>query len=96
MDDRIRRGAAYLDERHTGWHDDIDTDRLDLSSCEWDITGQLLGAINMSRATAYAHGFTALEPGRSERWDTLRPKYERLTEAWRDEIARRIAEEETR
>lgn len=40
-EERVRRGAALLDEKYPGWADRIELDRLDLGSCTTCVLGQL-------------------------------------------------------
>ena len=73
--DRVREGAALLDERRPGWRGAIDVERLDLGSCFNCVLGQLYGQFgygmltlldvdddeltNTDRALARALGFIA-------------------------------------
>ena len=42
-ENRIERGAAWLDEHHPGWRDKVNVDTLDLSDCTMCVLGQLSG-----------------------------------------------------
>lgn len=41
VQERVARGAAWLDEQKPGWEDLIDFDTLDLSSCSLCVVGQV-------------------------------------------------------
>jgi hypothetical protein len=41
---RAAAGAALLDQRRPGWHQQVDRDRLDLEDWRADILGQLYGS----------------------------------------------------
>ena len=86
------RGAAYLDNRRPGWHNEIDVDNLDLRSLDACVLGQLYGdwgagqdALEEFRWNGEAqieYGFEVAAPHST-------PRYAALTEAWRVEILRR-------
>lgn len=40
-DERVKRGAALLDEKRPGWADEIDLDLLNLRSCTTCVLGQV-------------------------------------------------------
>jgi hypothetical protein len=102
---RAAAGAALLDRRLPGWHQDVDPDWLDMEDGRVDMLGQLYGWFEI--------GIAALTPGLGEAeveaWvvahgfdlddSDLPPKggsvdaYQVLTEAWRAELVRRRAGE---
>lgn len=41
--ERVARGAAHLDQMRPGWHAEVDTGTLTLSSCTQCVLGQLFG-----------------------------------------------------
>jgi hypothetical protein len=102
--ERVKRGAALLDEKRAGWWRDIDLARLDLrSGCDC-VIGQVGGTLGYS-ATALSLGagttdeevrlgFEAPEVVKGDDWDAdvEYAEYEALTLAWCELIlARRAA-----
>jgi hypothetical protein len=93
FEDRVRRGAALLDEVQPGWWREIDTARLAMVTCDRCILGQLYGEFGTGwrvvlspvrrdwPCNAADHGFTLYDP---------RESFADLTDAWRAEIARRV------
>lgn len=83
--ERVEAGAAFLDERHPGWVDDIDTEKLDLIDCRVCVLGQLFGS--------FSRGLDTLDLGdRSARrfgFDTFLESYHDLTDAWLESIMER-------
>lgn len=105
---RIRavRGARYLDEIDPGWHDRLEIDQLELSSGSACVLGQLHGdfqlglgrshLVNLSSApraslSPVAYGFLCVQSGSVA--DRERD-YERLNEAWMEEVRKRISTSE--
>ena len=43
IEERVARGAAWLDRHEPGWVDDIDLDVLDIEDCSDCVLGQLFG-----------------------------------------------------
>lgn len=80
VDERVRRGAAYLDEHGPDqWRDHIDLDRLDIGDGCDCVLGQLYGS--------FADGVGELSIG----WDGrdlgfFGHESDDLTEAWRREL----------
>jgi hypothetical protein len=98
---RAAAGAALLDQRRPGWHQQVDRDRLDLEDWRADILGQLYGSFGTGvhkltggrseaevDAWTVAHGFDLdeVDLGRS---GGPRDAYQALTDAWRDQLSRR-------
>ncbi len=88
--ERVRRGAALLDEKRPGWWRDIDLGRLDIDSCSTCILGQIGGG----KYGAYTSAMSELGLGDYEDveygFDGDYPGA--LTEAWRDLIGQRLAQ----
>jgi hypothetical protein len=89
---QVERGSAWLDEYRPKWDEEIDLAVFDINNCDRCILGQLFGAyyatvakFGFSRSDEFELGFCG-PPGGSEGWEK---SWELLTEAWRDEIARR-------
>lgn len=91
--EQVRRGADWLDENHLGWDETIDLTRLDLKSCSKCVVGQLLDSNDIgyweywnflrdNEIDDRALGFHAHNEIDDRAWD-------RLTEAWRDEVTSR-------
>jgi hypothetical protein len=98
---RAAAGAALLDQRLSGWHQQIDPERLDLEDWRSDVLGQLYGSFGagvdklpggLSEAEmdvwTVAHGFDLddVDLGLSA---GPRAAYQALTDAWRAELAHR-------
>lgn len=95
---RVEAGAAVMDSRVPGWADQIDLDRLDLSSNYRCVLGQtygsyttgalkVFGVFNGSRAeVSREHGFDA---HRALSQAEIDREFAALTEAWRKEIQER-------
>ena len=95
VEERVARGAAWLDKEKPGWREDINLDALTMSSCSRCVLGQLYrdflgglsvlrdsqppGTINSVLATQY--GFDRGCEGESE-WAMLKT-------AWTREISKR-------
>ena len=88
IEQRVARGAAFLDARHPGWAARIDLDWLDLSMCDRCVLGQLFGDFNEApqhaRLEAYRLGFDR-PPG------MVGMEYTKLTAEWRRLIRERVA-----
>lgn len=97
-DERVARGAALLDARHPGWHEEVDLDRLYMRSTCDCVLGQLYSP-SAAEGTAYDNGLRALgEPDApAHGFDSVfgerhRLGYPQLEAAWRRAIlARREA-----
>jgi hypothetical protein len=98
---RAAAGAALLDQRRPGWHQQVDGDRLDLEDWRADVLGQLYGSFGAGvhkltgglgeaevDAWTVAHGFDVDDNdlGRSA---GPRAAYQALTNAWQAEFSRR-------
>lgn len=85
------RGAAYFDEHEPGWFERIDAANLELSDPCGCIVGQLYGNFHsdVGRVGSLrdAHEFGLILEDESD--EDAPSKWETLTAAWRDEIARR-------
>jgi hypothetical protein len=101
---RAAAGAALLDQRRPGWHQQVDQDRLDLEDWRADVLGQLYGSFGLGvhkltgglseaevDAWTVAHGFDLdeVDLGRS---GGPRAAYRALTNAWWNEVTRRGGE----
>lgn len=101
VQERVQRGAEYLDEMDPGWHRRIDADTLELEDGEHCVLGQLHGefrlglgrshVLTMSSApraslSPMAYGFKCVE-GVSDEWQAR--DYELLTQAWRAAVRAR-------
>ena len=42
--ERVLRGAAWLDENHPGWENNLDLSKLEMSQCDWCVLGQAVGS----------------------------------------------------
>jgi hypothetical protein len=98
---RAVAGAALLDQRRPGWHQQVDRDRLDLEDWRADVLGQLYGSFGAgvrkltggrseaevdAWTVAYGFDLDEVDLGRS---GGPRAAYQALTDAWRDELSRR-------
>ena len=98
---RAAAGAALLDQRRPGWHQQVDRGRLDLEDWRADILGQLYGSFGAGvhkltsglgeaevDAWTVAHGFDVdeVDLGLSA---GPHGAYQALNEAWRGELTRR-------
>jgi hypothetical protein len=96
--ERVRRGAAYLDDVDPGWYRRVDSETLELGDGRHCILGQLHGEfrlglgrshlITMSSApraslSPVSYGFKCVE-GVPEAWQAR--DYELLNEAWKDAV----------
>lgn len=86
---QVKRGAAWLDEHYSGWADEINLATLDMQYCTVCVFGQIVGAANYWKKIRgegldeIALGFHVMgDGGDYDKWD-------RLAEAWRDEITSR-------
>ncbi len=86
----VANGAALLDEHLPGWHERIDLDTLDISSCDKCMLGQLFGRYGIGKdalglKTGDNHGFALPY----SMFDSL--NWGVLDKAWADEIGSRRA-----
>ncbi len=101
VQERVERGAAYLDEVDPGWHRRVNAEALELEDGEQCVLGQLHGGfrlglgrsqvLSLSSApraslSPVAYGFKCVE-GVSEAWQAR--DYELLTAAWREAVRTR-------
>ena len=98
---RVERGAALLDEKRPDWWQDIDLDRLDISTGCTCVAGQLGGFSETMRSLGLlpleaqvAHGFEAddnsdLRTPLAVIYDRADLDYRALTAAWTDLITAR-------
>ena len=92
---RVTRGAAYLDHVHPGWHNHIDVGRLKLHDGCGCILGQLCGDYTIG-IMALGLVTEAVPRGFSLRCDDLSPRmsrpanYQPLQDAWVAAIAARV------
>lgn len=99
--ERVKQGAAYLDEIDPGWHRDVDPETLELSSGGSCILGQLHGdfrlglgrsqLINLSSAprmslSPVAYGFKCVQNVSD---DKKEQDYIFLNQAWQEAIRER-------
>ena len=81
--EKVRNGAAYLDEHVPGWRYTIDADRIDIGSRCDCVLGQLLGdfyelpRLGMSFSSVVRLGFDTDDGDRG---------VQELNQAWRDEL----------
>jgi hypothetical protein len=98
---RAAAGAALLDRHRPDWHQQVDGDRLDLEDWRTDVLGQLYGTFGVGVHTltpglseaevdawTVAHGFD-LDDTDLGLLAGPRGAYQALTDAWRDQLARR-------
>lgn len=43
VEERVAAGAAWLDEHHPGWENDVDLDKLRMDDCALCVLGQTFG-----------------------------------------------------
>lgn len=104
--ERVARGVALLDEKHPGWWERIDVDRLNLRSGCNCVLGQTWDGDYAGSSTAYMHHLDALLPEESYRdyefgfdaeaedGEEQDDEYDALTAEWRRVIlARRGGED---
>lgn len=104
---RVQRGAEHLDEADPGWHRRIDPDALELGSGHRCVLGQLHGGFRLGLGRSHvlslssapraslspvAYGFKCVE-GVSDEQQAR--DYDLLTQAWREAIRSRWAEDLT-
>jgi hypothetical protein len=92
VDDRVRSGAAFLDERYPEWVERIDLDELDMNDCKSCIVGQAVANYSTFFSDAEencglpgALGFNLDYTDDYDNWPDLE-------EAWRSYITARRAE----
>jgi len=103
VQERVERGAAYLDEVDPGWHRRVNAETLELEDGEHCVLGQLHGGFRLGLGRSHvlslssapraslspvAYGFKCVE-GVSEAWQAR--DYELLTAAWREAVRVRTA-----
>ncbi len=104
MQERVQRGAAYLDEVDPGWHRRVNADTLELEDGHHCVLGQLHGEFRLGLGRSHlislssapraslspvAHGFKCVG-NVSEAWQAR--DYELLTAAWREAVQTRTAD----
>jgi hypothetical protein len=100
---RVARGAAYLDDVHPEWAHEIDLRTLDLSNCLGCILGQLSGSFEAGVRRYVGTYDDARDFGfeRALRFDGLSvtaieranaAAYEALQNAWIEQIAQRVTQ----
>ena len=95
IDERVAKGAAWLDEEHPGWRENIDPEILDMTSCLSCILGQVYENYWWSPITkrwtdaddrkAAAMGFNI---DFNLTGDEVEAEFKLLTESWLRELAR--------
>ena len=101
MSSPAHEGALFLDEKHPGWENEIDVDRLNMFSDVSCVLGQLhggywiglhqLGINPHTNTELFRLGFNASAHKVSPA-STLRGLYSLLTKAWKQQIAVRRAQ----
>ena len=85
IENRIKRGAEYLDKNFPGWFNKVDIDRLNLGNCSDCVIGQLTGSYygwsHKFRDNPVSFGFIFAP---SDFFNNL--SYTDLTDAWREYI----------
>lgn len=104
VQERVQRGAAYLDEVDPGWHRRVNADTLELEDGRHCVLGQLHGEFRLGLGRSHlvslssapraslspvAHGFKCVG-NVSEAWQAR--DYELLTAAWREAVQTRTAD----
>lgn len=95
IDERVKAGAAFLDENYPGWLDRINLDELHMDSCDACIIGQVAGCYRKvypyldsvhdteaGTAEAASLGFAIDATDYTDRWPLL-------ADAWRRHITAR-------
>jgi len=103
VQERVERGAAYLDEVDPGWHRRVNADTLELEDGQHCVLGQLHGGFRLGLGRSHVlslssapraslspvdYGFKCVE-NVSEAWQAR--DYELLTAAWREAVRARTA-----
>lgn len=103
VQERVERGAAYLDEVDPGWHRRVTAETLALEDGEHCVLGQLHGEFRVGLGRSHVlslssapraslspvdYGFKCVE-GVSDAWQAR--DYELLTAAWREAVRARTA-----
>lgn len=101
VQERVRRGAEYLDDMDPGWHRRVNADTLELEDGRHCVLGQLHGEFRLGLGRSHvitlssapraslspvAYGFKCVE-GVSDEWQAR--DYELLTQAWRTAVRSR-------
>ena len=95
---RVRYGAALLDEHTPGWAEAVDAVALDLSKADQCILGQLFGTYRKGAQLLYGenigrgvyHGFD-IDTGDEREDEEYRAEFEMLTAEWERLLAEREA-----
>jgi len=95
---RVRYGAAQLDEHTPGWAEAVDAVALDLSKADQCILGQLFGTYRKGAQFLYGenigrgvyHGFD-IDTGDEREDEEYRAEFEMLTAEWERLLAEREA-----
>jgi hypothetical protein len=105
FEDRVQRGAAFLDHVCPGWAWKIALDRLAMDTCDRCIVGQLFGNFYLGARclltklpstqefSASAFGFTlhhAEQNTLEESKEVIMPRFAALADAWRKEVLARV------
>jgi hypothetical protein len=105
VEERVQRGAEYLDDVDPGWHRRVNADALELEDGQHCVLGQLHGefrlglgrsrVLTLSSApraslSPVAYGFKCVE-GVSEKWQAR--DYKLLTEAWQKAVRMRTIDD---
>ena len=100
--ERARRGAAYLDDVAPGWFDGVDVGSLNLADGNACVLGQLHGSFSIglgrsglfSLSSAPRASFSPVDLGfhcvQGVSADLQDVDHANLTEAWREEVGRRL------
>lgn len=96
--EQVARGAAVFDEMLPGWHQWINLDRLDISSCEDCVVGQLVGdyRFNAERVREFIRMRTGQPVSILTDYgltSEISGDMELLTQSWIDLIEKRRADE---
>lgn len=85
----VARGAALLDEKREGWHEQIDVERLHMMST-WDcLLGQLYDGFGQGVRELFPNGRTTRHDRAIEHGFDTRDDYDELEELWAEQIERR-------
>ncbi len=92
IEERVARGAAWLDARKAGWLDRIDLAELEMASGKWCIAGQLWGLFpNRPKALAAGWDFGLDVASYDRSQGAIRDEFRALTAEWRRVITERRA-----
>jgi hypothetical protein len=91
--DRVKRGAALLDEKRPGWAREIALDRLAMNSCFNCVLGQVYGSYFAGLdALQVAVGYGSEGGFDRDPDEPYRQTHAALADLWRDEIRARTTE----